>query len=84
MLHDRGDATFAARLLASLQKDAMLTVGDNEPDRMDLIDYTVPRHAYPSRRLYVELKLRQDLIASEAGQSCWASRLAKELDATSA
>lgn len=83
MLHDRGDASFAARLLASLQKDAMLTVGDNEPDRMDLIDYTVPRHAYPSRRPYVELKMRQDLIASEAGQSWWASRLAKELDATS-
>ena len=81
VLHDGGDATFATALLASLRRDEALTVGDNEPYRMDLIDYTVPRHAYPHRRAYAELEIRQDLIATMEDQGWWAARLAIELQA---
>ena len=56
-----------------------LTVGDNEPYAMSGIDYTVPRHAYPARR-YVEFEVRQDLIATAAGQAEWAARLARVLE----
>lgn len=78
VLHDRGDTAFALAVLARLRRDATWTVGDNEPYRMDSIDYTIPRHAYPARR-YVELELRQDLIGDEAGQRAWAQTLAAVL-----
>jgi predicted N-formylglutamate amidohydrolase len=79
ILYDAGDASLAVGVLKVLRHDERLTVGDNEPYRMDRIDYTVPRHAYPLRRRYVELELRQDLIASPDGQLEWASRLASAL-----
>jgi predicted N-formylglutamate amidohydrolase len=75
ILHDRGDPAFALEMLRTLAADPDLVVGDNEPYRMDSIDYTVPRHAYPARRPYVELEIRQDLIADAAGQSEWAGRI---------
>ena len=50
-----------------------LVVGDNQPYQMDGIDYSVPRHAYPTRRPYVELEIRQDLIDDMPGQSRWAA-----------
>jgi predicted N-formylglutamate amidohydrolase len=77
VLHDGGDAAFAHALLASLQADPALTVGDNEPYRMDLIDYTIPRHAYPAALPYAEIEVRQDLIDDDAGQRAWAARLAR-------
>jgi len=43
-------------------------VGDNEPYAMDGIDYTVPRHAIAAGLDYLELEVRQDLIADAAGQ----------------
>ena len=70
VLYDGGDTRFAAAVMAALRGRGDLVVGDNEPYRMDLIDYTIPRHAYPARP-YVELEIRQDLIASEAGQRRW-------------
>ena len=79
VLHDGGDASFAEALLESLRLDETLIVGDNEPYRMDLIDYTVPRHAYLGKRLYAELEIRQDLISEVEGQAWWAERLAVEL-----
>ena len=72
ILHDGGDATFARVLLAQLRTDGALTVGDNEPYRMDLIDYTVPLHAYAARRPYAELEIRQDLLADVQGERWWA------------
>ncbi|WP_236694507.1 N-formylglutamate amidohydrolase [Sphingomonas sp. Leaf343] len=83
VLHDGGDAGFARGLLEVLRRDADLTVGDNEPYRMDLIDYTVPRHAYPAGLPYAELEVRQDLIADDTGQAAWAARLERVLLATS-
>jgi predicted N-formylglutamate amidohydrolase len=81
VLHDSGDASFARRLLDVLARDGSLVVGDNEPYRMDLIDYTIPRHAYPAMLPYAELEIRQDLLADEAGQRRWADILADALTA---
>lgn len=81
VLHDGGDPSFATALLVELARDAALVVGDNEPYRMDLIDYTIPRHAYSAMLPYAELEIRQDLIADEAGQRRWAEILADALTA---
>ena len=79
VLHDGGDARFARRLLDELGRNAALVVGDNEPYRMDTIDFTVPRHCYPAALPYAELELRQDLIGDAAGQRRWAALLADAL-----
>ena len=79
ILHDGGDTGFARALLAALAREGDLTVGDNEPYRMDLIDYTVPHHAYPDRLPYAEIEVRQDLIGDEAGCRTWCDRLARVL-----
>ena len=36
----------------------MLTAGDDEPCRMDQIDYTIPHHAYPANRSYLTIEIR--------------------------
>ena len=79
VLHDRGDARFAHALLAAFEAEGDLVVGDNEPYRMDTIDYTIPRHAYPERRPYAEIEIRQDLIGMQAGVAEWVGRLARTL-----
>ena len=79
ILHDRGDTGFAAQCLAWLRARGDLTVGDNEPYRMDQIDYTIPRHAYPAHRRYVEIEIRQDLLADDAGIDRWVDLLATML-----
>ncbi len=79
ILHDGGNTAFAHALLDVLRDEADLVVGDNEPYRMDLIDYTIPRHAYPQRRLYAEIEVRQDLLGSSEGCAAWAERLARVL-----
>jgi predicted N-formylglutamate amidohydrolase len=78
VLHDRGDLSLTRRTLDRLRADPGLTVGDNEPYRMDGIDHTVPRHAYPDRP-YVELEVRQDLLADAGGVAEWTERLAAVL-----
>ena len=75
VLHDRGEAAFARALLAALETRPALCVGDNEPYRMDVIDYTVPRHAWPAGLPYAEIEVRQDLIGDPAGQAEWAALL---------
>ena len=80
VLHDGGDTTFAHALLAALATEGDLTVGDNEPYRMDQIDYTIPRHAYPARG-YAEIEIRQDLLATTRECEAWAERLARVLPA---
>ena len=57
-----------------------LVVGDNEPYRVgDLTDYTIPVHGERRGLPHVEMEIRQDLIAEEAGQRSWAARLARIL-----
>ena len=77
ILHDGGNTDFAVALLAALDRETDLTVGDNEPYRMDQIDYTIPRHAYGDRLSYAEIEVRQDLIGDEAGCRAWCDRLAR-------
>jgi len=62
ILHDGGDLRFVHALLAVLQVRGDLNVGDNEPYRMDSIDYSIPHHAYPRGLPYAEIELRQDLL----------------------
>lgn len=83
ILYDGGDTSFAQACLAALRDEPGLTVGDNEPYAMNEIDYTIPRHAYPSRP-YVEFEVRQDLIADPAGVAEWTERLARVLERASA
>lgn len=78
VLHDGGDPAFAISVLAALQSGAFV-IGDNEPYRMDKTDYTVPRHAYAARRPYVELEVRQDLLASDTQCDEWAATIASAL-----
>ncbi|HEX7782416.1 MAG TPA: N-formylglutamate amidohydrolase [Sphingobium sp.] len=82
VLHGGGNERFAIAMLAMLQARGDLNVGDNEPYRMDGTDYTVPRHAFAAGLPYVEIEVRQDLIADAAGQQAWAAILAETLTAT--
>ena len=67
VLHDGGDASFAAAVLCACRAAPELVVGDNEPYRMDGTDFTVPYHAFGAGRAYVELEVRQDELATPAG-----------------
>jgi predicted N-formylglutamate amidohydrolase len=71
------DAVLAA-LRGALGRDL---VGDNEPYCMDGTDYTVPHHAIASGLDYLELEVRQDLIADADGQAEVAALLAPLLEA---
>lgn len=75
VLHNRDPAL--SRALARLLAAEGFLVGDNEPYQLsDDSDYTVPVHAERRGLAYVELEIRQDLIASADGQLAWAARLA--------
>ncbi|GBR11339.1 N-formylglutamate amidohydrolase [Acetobacter oeni] len=79
VLHNH-DPRFGRLLIDILLEEGLVT-GDNEPYELtDTSDYTVPVHGERRRIPHVELEIRQDLIASEAGQAEWASRLAKALN----
>ncbi|WP_293882192.1 N-formylglutamate amidohydrolase [Sphingomonas sp.] len=69
VLHHLGNTDFAQAVLARLRETLDVPVGDNEPYAMDGIDYTVPRHAYAAGLRYVEIEVRQDLLATPAGQA---------------
>jgi predicted N-formylglutamate amidohydrolase/dipeptidyl aminopeptidase/acylaminoacyl peptidase len=74
------DARFAHQVLHRLRSDARWIIGDNEPYRVsELTDYGVIQHAERRRIPYVEIEIRQDLIADEAGQLFWADLLANVL-----
>ena len=80
------------RLADLLRAEPELVVGENAPYRVsDETDYGVPVHAERGGLDYLEIEIRQDLIAQEAGQVEWAARLArllpealKQLDAVKA
>lgn len=59
-----------------------LTIGDNEPYRVsEQTDYGAIVYGERPGNLYVELEIRQDLIADGPGQEEWAERLARVLPA---
>ncbi|WP_366523740.1 N-formylglutamate amidohydrolase [Nevskia ramosa] len=79
MLYHR-DARLALALGAALEREPGTVVGYNEPyDVSDESDYSIPVHGEQRGLLHVELEIRQDLIANEAGQQYWAALLARLL-----
>jgi predicted N-formylglutamate amidohydrolase len=77
-----GESAFSDAMLARLRAEPdALQVGDNEPYRMDEVDFTIPHHAIRRGLDYVELEVRQDLLADAAGQDAVAERLARVLPA---
>lgn len=74
------DRRLADLLLELLGSEAELCVGENEPYFLtDEKDYAVPVHGERRGLVHVELEIRQDLIATEAGQHEWGDRLADVL-----
>jgi predicted N-formylglutamate amidohydrolase len=79
LLYNR-DARLATELLQRLRAEPRLIIGDNEPYAVgDNTDYTIPVHGEQRGLLHVGIELRQDLVATAAGQSEWAERLAHAL-----
>ncbi len=72
-----GDSAISQAMLDLLRDETALTVGDNEPYAMDGTDFTAPFHARTHGCEMLELEVRQDLIADEAGQAAMAARLAR-------
>ena len=64
-------------LLTALRAEPDLSVGDNTPYRVtDETDYGIPVHAERRGLPHLLIELRQDEIATPAGQDAWARRLA--------
>ncbi len=78
VLH-RDDSAFSSRVLALLQGELGEAAGDNEPYKMDQTDNTVPLHADPRGLDYLELEVRQDLVAEAPGQDEMADLVARLL-----
>jgi len=79
VLYNR-DTRLALPLLELLRQEPGLVIGDNEPYAVsDASDYSIPVHGERNGLLHVELEIRQDLIASAAGQRAWAERLLRLL-----
>jgi predicted N-formylglutamate amidohydrolase len=79
VLYNR-DPRFAHILLALLQREQGLVVGDNEPYSVtDASDYTIPVHGERRGLYHVAIEIRQDLIGEAAGQRAWSARLARLL-----
>ncbi len=74
------DTRLARPLLAGLQQEDGLCIGDNQPYSASAeTDYSLIEHAEKRGHLYVELEVRQDLVAHESGQRQWALRWARLL-----
>lgn len=74
------DGRLAERVLRKLRQEPGLRVGDNEPyAASELSDHTLVVHGERRRIPHVELEVRQDLLATAAGQRAWAGRLATVL-----
>jgi predicted N-formylglutamate amidohydrolase len=79
VLYNR-DARLACIMLDLLRAEGDLVVGDNAPYAVsDETDYGVPVHAERRGLPHVEVEIRQDLIANEAGQAAWAGRFERLL-----
>jgi predicted N-formylglutamate amidohydrolase len=81
VLYNR-DSRLAKKVLPLLRREGDLIVGENEPYSASAIsDFSIVHHAERRGIPYVELEVRQDLVAEEAGQRAWAERLARILTA---
>ncbi len=80
VLWDR-DGILSKLLLAALQQDPSLIVGDNEPYSGGLPGDTIDRHANARGLHDTLIEVRQDLIATDADAQLWGERLAALLPA---
>jgi len=78
VLH-RGNSALSRRMLTLLRGELGELAGDNEPYALNEIDNTIPLHADARGLDYLELEVRQDLIANPAGQAAEAAFLAPML-----
>lgn len=69
------DGRLALPLIARLRAEG-LCVGDNQPYSGELEGDTLSRHGTARGLPHVLIELRQDLIATPAGEAAWAARLA--------
>ncbi|WP_072397668.1 N-formylglutamate amidohydrolase [Hyphomicrobium sp. CS1GBMeth3] len=69
------DPRLAQPLLAALSADPALVVGDNEPYTGTLKGDCMWQHGTSRGLAHALIEVRQDLIATEAGQAEWAERL---------
>ena len=81
VLYSHLDDRLALPLLARLQAEPDLCIGDNEPYAGHLPGDAIDQHALQPGRLNVLIELRQDLIIDAVGQAYWAKRLAPLLSA---
>ncbi|HLZ73550.1 N-formylglutamate amidohydrolase [Phenylobacterium sp.] len=76
------NSPYSKAVLARLRAEfGEAVVGDNEPYRMDEVDFTIPHHAGGRGLDYLELEVRQDLVADPAGQAEMAEIVARLLPA---
>ena len=76
------DSPYSRAVLARLRAEfGEALVGDNQPYRMDEVDFTIPHHAGGRGLDYLELEVRQDLIEEPAGQAEVAAIVARLLPA---
>ena len=74
------DGRIAEPLLAALEAEGDICVGDNQPySGRHPAGFTVPTHAVAAKLPHVTFEIRQDLITDPAGQRAWAERLARLL-----
>jgi predicted N-formylglutamate amidohydrolase len=66
VLYDEATGEFAKRMMEELSRASERRIGNNEPYRFDETDYTVPVHACARGLAYVELEVRQDILADES------------------
>jgi predicted N-formylglutamate amidohydrolase len=79
------DSRFSRLVVDELRRDPALTVGVNEPYRVEPeVDFGIPVHAEARGLPYAEFEVRQDLIADAAAADAWAERLAAALRAAAA
>jgi predicted N-formylglutamate amidohydrolase len=76
------DSPYSRAALARLHAEfGEHLVGDNEPYKMDEVDFTIPHHAGGRGLNYLELEVRQDLLANPVGQAEIATVVARLLPA---
>jgi predicted N-formylglutamate amidohydrolase len=79
VLYDK-DARLAAPLLSLLRQEPELVIGENEPYAASpTTDFAIIEYGERRGAPYVELEVRQDLVADAAGQRLWAERFARHL-----
>ena len=76
-----GDTRLAYPLLAQLNDQPDLCVGDNQPYSGHLPGDALDRHGVQTGLPHVLIELRNDLIETTDQQAAWGARLAPMLDA---